>query len=886
MSKQTPMMEQYLRIKAQYEDAFLFFRLGDFYELFLEDAIKAAKELEITLTSRGKGAEEDRIPMCGVPYHSAEQYIVQLIKKGYKVAICEQTEDPQQAKGVVKREVVQVITPGTVMEGNIIEEKDNNYLVSITPLAEDRFGIAAVDMTTGEFKVTAIDGLEGLYHEVAVYKPKELVIPSTFSEDMQQHLQKNLGVTLSFEDGQAVDNTLFHKIEEEALVKTCARLLNYLKKTTKRSLDHLQPAIYYMANEYMGVDVHSKRNLELVETLREKKKQGSLLWVLDETETAMGGRHLKQWIERPLVSKDLIEKRLSLVETLLDRFFERESLREQLNGVYDLERLSGKVAFGNVNGRDMIQLKRSLQQVPQIFETAAKLGNGYADELIGQGENCEGLRELLETSLQEEPPLSITEGNIIKDGYNQELDKYRDAMRNGKTWIAGLEQQERAETGIKSLKIGFNKVFGYYIEVTKANIPHLPEGRYERKQTLSNAERYITEELKEKETLILEAEEKSVKLEYELFMEIREKVKAYIRPLQKLASVISTLDVLQSFAEVAEKNHYVKPKVVYNGEVKITDGRHPVVEKMIDEGDYVSNDIHLDHEQEMLLITGPNMAGKSTYMRQLALISIMAQVGSFVPASAATLPVFDQIFTRIGAADDLAQGQSTFMVEMLETKHAVSRATKNSLILLDEIGRGTSTYDGMALAQAIIEYIHHEIGAKTLFSTHYHELTSLANDLPRLKNVHVSAIEEDGKVVFLHKVIDGAADRSYGIYVAELAELPPKLISRAKTILHDFENGDKHSIVKEVDESHQAFEEVSAAVEETVIDTSTQQAHDMEQLTLFGTIDKENEEESSKKKLSSKEKTIVDEIQKLNLLHITPIQAIQVLDELQRKLRK
>ncbi|ADU30673.1 DNA mismatch repair protein MutS [Evansella cellulosilytica] len=868
MAKQvTPMIEQYLSIKAQYEDAFLFFRLGDFYELFFDDAKKAASELEITLTSRGKG--EDAIPMCGVPHHSAEQYISQLINNGFKVAICEQTEDPQLAKGVVRREVVQVITPGTVMEGNAVVEKDNNYLLSLTPYSEKELGLAAIDMTTGEFLTTVLAGdFEEAIHEVSSFRPKEIVIPSTLSDDKQNMLQQRMNVTLSFEDELAHHSDtdkLISKIEDQIAEIACRQLIQYVLRTTKRSLEHLQQANYYETNDFMGIDVHSKRNLELIESLREKKKKGSLLWVLDETETAMGGRLLKQWIERPLVSNTLIEKRQSLVETLLERFFERETLKVQLNNVYDLERLSGKIAFGNVNARDMLQLKRSLQAVPQIFDTVNDLGNNYATELTSGVNDCHELYLLLENSINEDPPVTITDGNIIKDGYDRELDQYRDAMRNGKTWIAALERKERDETGIKSLKIGFNKVFGYYIEVTKANIPNLPEGRYERKQTLANAERYITNELKEKEALILEAEEKSEKLEYELFMEIREKVKQFIRPLQKLATSVSTIDVLQSFAEVAEKNHYVKPDVSNEETVDIIDGRHPVVEQMIDKGDYVANDIRLNEERGMLLITGPNMAGKSTYMRQLALIAIMAQIGSFVPAKNAKLPIFDQIFTRIGAADDLAQGQSTFMVEMMETRHAVSRATKNSLILLDEIGRGTSTYDGMALAQAIMEYIHNEIGAKTLFSTHYHELTTLSEHLSHLRNVHVSAMEEDGKVVFLHKVIDGAADRSYGIYVAELAELPASLISRAKSILNEFEQGDKkHAYISNEEK---------------------RKTEPVKQLNLFGEAEENYIKNNKQQTITSHEKEIIATLQTINLLRTTPIEAIQVLDELQRKLQ-
>lgn len=878
ITKPTPMIEQYLRIKAEYDDAFLFFRLGDFYELFFEDAKKAAKELEITLTRRGKG--EDSIPMCGVPYHSAESYISQLINKGYKVAICEQTEDPQHAKGVVRREVVQVITPGTVMEGTMLSEKENNYLLCVSAFSENKFSLAAADMSTGEFLATVLTGsLEDLIHQAAKFKAKEIVLSSAFPEDDQKELKQRLGVTVSYEEelgGESITGLLLDEIEDEKAGEACRRLIQYVNRTTKRSLEHLKPAVYFLPGEFMGLDAHSKRNLELTETMRDKKKQGSLLWVLDKTETAMGGRLLKQWLERPLVSKTAIEQRHGLVEALIEHFFERETLKEQLSGVYDLERLAGKVAFGNVNARDMIQLKRSLRAVPQIFETVKGLSNEFASSLINGVDDCSDLEQLLDQSIQEDPPVSITEGEIIKDGFNAALDEYRDAMRNGKTWIASLEQKERQETGIKSLKIGFNKVFGYYIEVTRSNLGLLPEGRYERKQTLANAERFITEELKEKEALILEAEEKSEKLEYELFMELREQVKLFIRPLQELAVVLSTLDVLQSFGEVAEQNRYVKPEIHPEGGVYIKDGRHPVVEKMIDQGEYVSNDIILDEEESMLLITGPNMAGKSTYMRQLALVSVMAQIGSYVPASSAVLPVFDQIFTRIGAADDLAQGQSTFMVEMLETKHAVSRSTDKSLILLDEIGRGTSTYDGMALAQAIVEYIHDEIGAKTLFSTHYHELTSLADNLPKLKNVHVSAMEEDGKVVFLHKVVDGAADRSYGIYVAELAELPSRLIARAKTILHEFEN-EQHTAIRSEKQI------ASKAVPEQV-----ESKNGIMQLTLFGEEPSEEKisakvHENTGKQLSEEEKKIIQELQSLNLLHVSPIEAIQLLDKLQRK---
>jgi DNA mismatch repair protein MutS len=876
MAATTPMMEQYLRIKADYEDAFLFFRLGDFYEMFYDDAKKAAKELEITLTARGKG--EDRIPMCGVPYHSSDHYIAQLVEKGYKVAICEQTEDPAMAKGVVKREVVQIITPGTVMEGQAIHDNENNYLLSVTPFEGEEIGLAAVDMTTGEFKVTLLNDFEELLNEMAGYRPKEVIIPSSLAMEKQQTFEVRLKVTLSFEDHtEPIDEAvpLVEMLSEEKVKETCYQLIRYLQRTTKRSLDHLQQAVYYLPQEYMSMDAHSKRNLELVETLIDKKKQGSLLWVLDHTETAMGGRMLKQWIERPLLNKRTIENRHELVDKLIEHFFERESLQEQLQGVYDLERLSGRVAFGNVNGRDLIQLKKSLEKIPDIFKTLRELNSSYGNLLMENISDCSELRDLLEKSVEENCPVSITEGGIIKDHYSEQLDDYRDAMKNGKAWIAALEKKEKEITGIRSLKVGFNKVFGYYIEVTKPNLPQLPEGRYERKQTLTNAERFITEDLKEKEALILEAEEKSGKLEYELFMAIREQVKTFIRPLQQLANVISIFDVLQSFAEVAEKYRYVKPELKPAGNVEIREGRHPVVEKMIDDGDYVANDIVLGDDRELLLITGPNMAGKSTYMRQLALISVMAQTGCYVPATNAKLPIFDQIFTRIGAADDLAHGQSTFMVEMLETKHAVSKSTRNSLILLDEIGRGTSTYDGMSLAQAIIEYIHNEIGAKTLFSTHYHELTHLENELPKLKNVHVSAKEENGTVVFLHKVVDGAADRSYGIYVAELAELPDKLINRAKVILAEFEKeqsdiqAHRLKVSEEVKEGRSSF-------------FQTEEGNQPTQLSLFPA---DSVKPGTKKDhLTKAQKKVLEDLETVNLLHISPIEAIQLLDKLQRKL--
>jgi DNA mismatch repair protein MutS len=861
MATYTPMIQQYLTIKAQYQDAFLFFRLGDFYEMFFEDAIKASQELEITLTSRDGGGEE-RVPMCGVPYHSAAMYIERLIEKGYKVAICEQVEDPKNAKGVVRREVVQLITPGTVMEGKSLEEKANNYLATLTAFDDGTYGFAYTDLSTGENRMTLLSSFEEVMNEIYSIGTREMVVSTMFSEEECKQLKERYELTISYEDETTIPpsfQSIASSLKQNKLQVTFGRLLNYLIKTQKRSLDHLQPVDLYEVNQYMKMDLYSKRNLELTETIRTKGKKGSLLWLLDETMTAMGGRLLKQWIDRPLLDRQKIEQRLNMVELLMNHYFERQELRELLREVYDLERLAGRVAFGNVNARDLIQLKKSLKQVPAIQEVIAKLNDDGAQTLAQALDPCESLVELLDKAIEENPPLSVKEGGIIKDGYNETLDRFRDASRNGKSWIAQLESKERELTGIKSLKIGYNRVFGYYIEVTKANLHLLPEGRYERKQTLANAERFVTQELKEKEALILEAEEKSIELEYELFVQIREEVKQYISRLQKLAKMISELDVLQCFATVSEERNYCKPRFSTNRELVIKEGRHPVVEKVLGAHIYVPNDCYMNEEREMLLITGPNMSGKSTYMRQVALTAIMAQIGCFVPAQEAILPIFDQVFTRIGAADDLVSGQSTFMVEMLEARNAIVHATQNSLILFDEIGRGTSTYDGMALAQAIIEYIHDKIGAKTLFSTHYHELTTLEEALEKVKNIHVRAIEENGKVIFLHKIEEGPADRSYGIHVAELAQLPKELIERAKEILQQFENN-----------SHP----VTAAVAET--------EPKFEQLSMFEEVKKEVKEEAS---LSKKEKEAIKRIQSLDLLDMTPLEAMNKLYEIQKLLK-
>lgn len=857
MAGYTPMIQQYLKIKAEHQDAFLFFRLGDFYEMFFEDAKKASQELEITLTSRDGGAAE-KIPMCGVPYHSASAYIEQLIKKGYKVAICEQTEDPKAAKGVVKREVVQLITPGTVMDGKGIHESENNFIASVSACSNG-YGLALSDLTTGENLAVLIERLEDVISEIYSVGAREIVVSGSLDADTVAQLRERCGATISIEDGETDEHvTIIEHLNNEDITKTFLRLYTYLKRTQKRSLDHLQPVQVYELEEAMKIDLYSKRNLELTETIRSKNKKGSLLWLLDETKTAMGGRLLKQWIDRPLIRVNQIEERQEMVETLMSHFFEREDLRERLKEVYDLERLAGRVAFGNVNARDLIQLKESLKQVPGIKQLVASLAHDKAKERAKRIDPCGDVLELLEEALYENPPLSVKEGNLIKDGYNQKLDEYRDASRNGKDWIARLEQQEREYTGIRSLKVGFNKVFGYYIEVTKANLHLLEEGRYERKQTLTNAERYITPELKEKEALILEEENNICELEYELFTELREKVKQYIPRLQQLAKQMSELDALQCFATISENRHYTKPEFSKD-EVEVIEGRHPVVEKVMDSQEYVPNNCMMGDNRQMLLITGPNMSGKSTYMRQIALISIMAQIGCFVPAKKAVLPIFDQIFTRIGAADDLISGQSTFMVEMLEAKNAIVNATKNSLILFDEIGRGTSTYDGMALAQAIIEYVHDHIGAKTLFSTHYHELTVLEDKLPQLKNVHVRAEEYNGTVVFLHQIKEGAADKSYGIHVAQLAELPGDLIARAQDILKELEHsGNKPEVPVQ---KPQVKEEPA-------------------QLSFFD----EAEKPAETPKLSKKEKQVIDAFKSLNILDMTPLEAMNEMYKLQKKL--
>jgi DNA mismatch repair protein MutS len=869
----TPMIKQYLAIKAQYPDAFLFFRLGDFYEMFFDDAVKASKELEIALTSRN-GGKDEYIPMCGVPYHAVKQYIKVLIDKGYKIAICEQMEDPKLAKGMVKREVVQMITPGTIMEDDSIEPKKNNYLAALSAFSDGSGGLALCDLTTGETKVTLISTWDAVLQELAANDVREVVIDPEFDSEKRSSLTEQMNLTISEDARDEVPAQLTpitKGIDQEKLLRPLGRLLHYLVTTQKRTLDHLQPADVYHINAYMMIDQHSRRNLELTHTNRDKKVYGSLLWLLDDVKTAMGGRKLKQWIEKPLLNQEEIEDRLHAVAALKTHMLERETLRSALSDVYDLERLVGRVSFGNVNPREVLQLKRSLDQIPAIRQTLSEIPEPSLKKYSQEMNPCTEIRDLINSAIVDDPPFSTAEGGMIRNGYDKTLDTYRDATKNGKRWIAELEAKERKETGIKSLKVGYNRVFGYYIEVSRPNLKLLPEGRYERRQTLSNAERFITPELKEKERVIMEAEEKRIGLEYQLFSDVRAKIKEHSAELQKLARLVSGLDVLQSFASVSDRNGYVEPEFSHDRTLSISGSRHPVIEKVMKKGAFVSNDIHMDASSDMLLITGPNMGGKSTYMRQAALTAIMAQIGCFVPADRAVLPIFDQIFTRIGAADDLVSGQSTFMVEMDEARYALTHATQNSLILLDEIGRGTSTYDGIAIAQAIVEYIHDHIAAKTFFSTHYHELTFLENKLDKLKNIHVGAMEENGNVVFLHKVVEGQADKSYGIHVAKLAGLPDDLIRRAAEILSGLEKGNDSPKHKPVD---------AGARQETAVARETADAKGPEQLALFP---EPAEKSKPEEKHSHK---IIRELENLDLLTMTPMDAMNQLYKLQKEVKK
>ncbi|WP_252235487.1 DNA mismatch repair protein MutS [Clostridium sp. ZS1] len=804
----TPMMVEYMKTKEEYNDCILFYRLGDFYEMFFDDALTVSRELELVLTGKNCGLEE-RAPMCGIPHHAAVAYIPRLVTKGYKVAICEQLEDPKQSKGIVKRGVVKVITPGTFIDSNSNLENDNTYLMVISEY-EDKFGIAMSDISTGEFKTTSFNNIKmSLLDEISKVSPKEILVDININEELLTEINNVLPVLITKKDFNEFLVSKEELIEQfsdlEVSGLTIEReipskvLLKYINETQKMSLTNINLLEQYEIINYMTIDGNSRRNLELTESIREKTKKGSLLWVIDKSATSMGGRTLRKWIDEPLIVKDEIEKRLSGVEEVFNSIGFNEDLRSALKEIYDIERIVGKISNKNVNAKDLLSLKSSLDKLPCIKEllknTSSKLLKGYyenLDELID-------VRDLLNDSIKEDPGLGLKEGNIIKDGYNNLVDELRESKLHGKEWIAALENRERKFTGIKSLKVGYNKVFGYYIEISKSNYNSIPEGRYIRKQTLANAERFITEELKVMEDKILGSEEKLINLEYSIFVEIRDKIEEEISRLKKSARIISDLDGISTLALVALENDYIKPEINTNGLIEITDGRHPVVEKVIGKGDFVSNNTALNQtDKELLLITGPNMAGKSTYMRQVALITLMAQMGSFVPAASANISICDKIFTRIGASDDLAGGKSTFMVEMWEVSNILKNATSNSLVLLDEVGRGTSTYDGLSIAWSVIEYItkNKNLRCKTLFATHYHELVKLEGILPGVKNYSVAVKKLKDSVVFLRKIVEGGADESYGIEVAKLAGLPENVINRAREILEDLEGKNTFDINK------------------------------------------------------------------------------------------
>lgn len=794
-SEFTPMMQQYIECKENYPDAIVFFRIGDFYEMFFEDAYIASRELEIALTGKDAGYKE-RVPMCGIPFHAYSGYAEKLISKGYKVAIVEQVEDPSQAKGLVKRDVVKIITPGTITEAGL-NEKENNFLAAIYE-TDARYTLAYADVSTGQMYLTTIEDEEALANEILSLHAKEVICLSSLKLKILNTLHDNYQIVISRCDDTSLIDDYKYLIEGLNLEKfkddipCISILINYISKTQRHNLYHLQPIKFYSSNQVLHLDPFSKRNLELTETLRQNQKSGSLLWLLDKCQTAMGSRKLHTWIDRPLIDRNEIIKRHNYVEALINNYVAKEEIKESLKTVYDLERIIGRISVGNANAKDLVQLRRSLANIPNFKKNVMALGTDDAISFANGIDTHEKLYDLLDKALVDDPPLQIKEGGMIKPLYNKDLDELKEISGSSKDWILKFEAQERERTGIKTMHVGYNRVFGYYIEVSKGALQNLTDsGHYERKQTLANAERFITPELKKYEQIVVGSTEKIQKLEYDLFIEIRDVCQGFTKSLQQLADKISTIDCLLAFAEVSVKYNYVRPEMSLKREVNIVEGRHPVIETFLKD-EYVKNDVIIN-SYNTILITGPNMSGKSTYMRMLALIVIMAQIGCFVPAKSATLMIFDAIFTRIGASDDLISGQSTFMVEMLEANFAIKNATKDSLILFDELGRGTSTYDGMALAQAIIEYVHEKIGCVMLFSTHYHELVLLDKTLKHLKNVHVDAKESKGGVVFLHKVLDGGADKSYGINVASLAGLPRSLIERSKKILEALEENNSTS---------------------------------------------------------------------------------------------
>lgn len=835
-SKLSPMMKHYVELKDKYEDTIILYRLGDFYEMFFEDAEEVAHALELTLTGKNAGLDE-RVPMCGIPHHAAEVYIDKLIKKGYKVAICEQLEDPKTAKGIVKRDIVEVISSGTVINTNSLNEKENNYIGCLYDFSYG-FVLTYSDITTGEvYSELLTNNTDDVIYKILSLDIKELIVNELINKVLLSKIRSlKIPVTIQNELLNDKYQNIYQNISDARIVNSIKLLLYYLDVLQKRNLSHFQEVVIKEKEQYLEMDIHTKRNLELTECLRTKERTYSLLWLLDNTKTAMGSRKLKYFIENPLLDINKINKRYDIVSKLLEEFILAEELRNDLYEVYDLERLCGKLSFGSANGKDLLQLKASLKVLPSIKEKLEKIG--FYEKITTMSD----LYDLLEKSIYEEPPNTIKEGYLIKDGYSSELDELKDLSRGGKDFISRFETEERERTGIKGLKVGFNKVFGYYIEISKSYLNMVTDDMgYIRKQTLANCERFINPILKEKEDLILSSEDRIINLEYNLFIEIRDKCKEYIPELQRTAKVISEIDVLSSFALVSEKYNYIRPEITIGNEIKVLNSRHPVVERVLKGEEYVPNDIIMDNNTDILLITGPNMAGKSTYMRQLGIIAIMAQIGCFVPAEEATLPIFDKIFTRIGASDDLVSGESTFMVEMMEASRAIKYATRNSLILFDELGRGTATFDGMSLAQAILEYVANKIKCKTLFSTHYHELTDMEKNIPNLKNKHVSAVEENGNITFLHKVKDGSVDKSYGINVAKLAGLPDEVIDRASGILNIYENKEKKT--------------------DTIIQT-----------TLPLNFDEKKSE-------------VEEEVKNIDILNITPIEAINILSKLKEKVK-
>ncbi len=881
MAELTPMMQKYMDTKAEYPGCILFYRLGDFYEMFFEDAVTVSRELELTLTGKSCGLEE-RAPMCGVPYHAVDGYLNRLVAKGYKVAICEQTEDPKQAKGLVRREVVRVVTPGTILDSQMMDESRNNYIICIVYLA-DRYGVSVADVSTGDYFVTELPDGGKLKDEIFKFTPSEIICNESFymsGMDLDD-LKDRLKIALYALDAWYFDDALCRKnLLEHFQVKTldglglgdldcgvisAGALLQYLLETQKNNLAHMTHITPYTTGKYMMLDSSTRRNLELCETLREKQKRGSLLWVLDKTRTAMGARTLRKYVEQPLIEQGEIERRLDAVAELKDAAISREEIREYLSPVYDLERLITKITYGTANPRDLTAFSGSLEMLPHVRYILEEMHSGLLCEIRENLDTLEDLCSLVKSAIVEEPPLAMKEGNIIRDGYNEEVDTLRRAKSEGKGWLAKLEEEEREKTGIKNLKIKYNKVFGYYLEVTNSYKNMVPD-YFMRKQTLANAERYITPELKELEDTILGAEDKLYALEYELYCAVRDTIAGEVERIQRTAKAVAELDVFSTLALVAERNHYVRPQINGKGVIDIKDGRHPVVEQMIPDGSFICNDTFLNDKKERIsIITGPNMAGKSTYMRQTALIVLMAQIGSFVPAEKADIGLVDRIFTRVGASDDLASGQSTFMVEMTEVANILRNATAKSLLILDEIGRGTSTFDGLSIAWAVVEYISDSklLGAKTLFATHYHELTELEGKIEHVNNYCIAVKEKGDDIVFLRKIVKGGADKSYGIQVAKLAGVPDLVISRAKEIVEELSDGDITGRVSEI--AVKCPQKPQKKVKSRKYDEV-----DLAQFSLFDTVQDDD---------------VLEELKNIDVGNLTPIDALNTIYRLQNKLK-